>query len=264
MASVYIEIFRDDAPLANGTGFFVHRNYPDVKIALFTARHNFTAKDHFTKKPVGQMCIPNRIRVWIPTGEHLEWKSIDKPIRSQGDETQLWHEHPTAGENIDVAALEMSLAELESGKLARFSHFYWELAEPGDYFDVGRPIHIVGFPLKISRQYHAIWTTGFIASEPRIDYQLPDPIGMSPCFLVSCRTWSGQSGSPVVHSPSAYAIRMESGWGMIANSQAPLPHMYTGRLNPSQDGTSDKFSSDLGIVWKSSALQEIFTSMFAD
>jgi hypothetical protein len=63
-------------------------------------------------------------------------------------------------------------------------------------------VSVIGFPFGITAGGGlAIWATGFVASEPDLDY------GKLPVFLIDCRSREGQSGSPVI----AYR-----GGGMVA------------------------------------------------
>jgi len=61
-------------------------------------------------------------------------------------------------------------------------------------------VSIVGFPLGLTvsenethwhKEYFPIWKTGYIASEPSINFE------SKPIFLIDSRTKEGNSGSPV-------------------------------------------------------------------
>ena len=87
----------------------------------------------------------------------------------------------------------------------------------------------------------AVWIQGAIASEPTLDWN------RQPVFLIDSRTRSGSSGSPVI----AYrpGVRLyEDGRTVIGGTESRFLGVYSGRVNA---------DSDLGMVWKASAVREI-------
>ena len=92
-----------------------------------------------------------------------------------------------------------------------------------------------------------MWATGFMASEPDVDFQ------ELPLMLIDCRTRQGQSGSAVVAYRSGGTCAMEDGTTAIFGEPVQrLLGCYSGRVNR---------ESDLGLVWKASAVQEIIDAM---
>jgi hypothetical protein len=88
-----------------------------------------------------------------------------------------------------------------------------------------------------------VWATGFVASEPDIDF------GNLPVFLIDCRSRQGQSGSAVIAYGDGGMFAMEDGSTAVMPGEViRLLGIYSGRINE---------QSDLGIVWKVSALQEL-------
>jgi hypothetical protein len=84
---------------------------------------------------------------------------------------------------------------------------------------------------------------GTVATEPSIDFQ------QLPCFLVDSRTRPGQSGSPVIAYHAGGAVPMQGGGvGVFAGPAQRLLGVYSGRVSE---------ESDLGFVWKTSAVREI-------
>ena len=270
LTSIYIEMLFNNNVLSYGTAFIAHRKHPTLRVLLFTARHNLTGKDHFTEKCLcTDAAVPNKIRAWMPRCDSLTWNSIEVPILSSDGNEPRWQEHPTFGCKVDIAALPLNQSDLADdilgfsyGHISDSDHDFDEY----NFFDVGRQVHIVGFPLKMKGIFHAIWTTGFVATDPRVDFPLPNKFGALPCFLVSARTWSGQSGSPVFAHASSHPSRRGSSWLRSAGSPDLSPHMYTGRLNPPNacndpaQSPTDRLSADLGIVWKSSLLGDILNA----
>jgi len=87
----------------------------------------------------------------------------------------------------------------------------------------------------------------FVASEPDIDF---DNV---PCFLIDCRLRPGQSGSDVIDYRSGGMVAMEN--GSSAAFSGPVSRflgIHSGRIND---------QSDLEIVWKASAVQEIVNTI---
>lgn len=89
--------------------------------------------------------------------------------------------------------------------------------------------------------------TGFIATEPDLDYD------RLPMFLIDCRTRKGNSGSPVIAHRDPGPHLMDDGtmtiWGTPVHRMMGI---YSGRMNE---------ESDIGMVWKASALQELIESI---
>ena len=127
---------------------------------------------------------------------------------------------------------------------------------------VGDDVTVVGFPFGVKVIALAIWTRASIASEFDFDYE-----GL-PAYLVDARTRSGQSGSPVIFFRTG-AYFEKYGAIVMPNMQTPRPPgtpidddqprprsgfteeflgVYSGRVN---------VDSDLGFVWRPSALREI-------
>lgn len=149
-----------------------------------------------------------------------------------------WSEHPRLGEKADCVAL--SLASIDDVEVYPYS-----LKEPAHRLKLGpaETVSVVGFPFGLrSRGAMAIWATGFIASEIGVDHdQLPQ-------FLIDCRSRPGQSGSPVIaHRPGGMTPLIQERT-FATTPLTELLGIYSGRVND---------QSDLGIVWKKSALWDI-------
>ena len=93
--------------------------------------------------------------------------------------------------------------------------------------------------------YYPVWATGFVASEPVIDYN------ELPVFLIDCRTRQGQSGSPVVKHSNGGTIRLKSGASRMGGVATTFLGIYSGRVHK---------DSDLGMVWKRSAIIELLSA----
>ena len=109
-------------------------------------------------------------------------------------------------------------------------------------------VSVIGFPFGITAGGNLpVWATGFIASEPVVDY---DDL---PIQLIDCRSRQGQSGSPVLAYRSGGMIAMADGSSAAFDGPvSKLIGIYSGRINA---------ESDIGIVWKTSAILELVNSI---
>ena len=149
-----------------------------------------------------------------------------------------WIEHPRFAERVDLVAL--PLTELNDVEL-----YPYDVARENDI--IIRPaetISVVGFPLGLQAGGSlAVWATGFVASEPDIDFR------DLPLFLVDCRTRPGQSGSAVIFHSNGGMVRYKDGnTSILSGETTRLLGIYSGRVSA---------ESDIGMVWKSSAIADI-------
>jgi len=128
--------------------------------------------------------------------------------------------------------------------------FPYDPSNPGTPIFVGPAdaVSVIGFPFGIAAGGAlAVWATGFLASEPKVDFD-----GL-PIQLIDCRTRQGQSGSPVLAYRAGGMIAMENGG--TAAFTGPVEKfigIYSGRINK---------ESDLGLVWKASAISELIATL---
>ena len=104
-------------------------------------------------------------------------------------------------------------------------------------------VSVVGYPFGQNAGGFAIWATGFVASEPKVDYN------DLPILLIDCRSRPGQSGSPVILQRNSGMIFLEN--GSVVSDGSPRSRflgVYSGRINA---------QSDIGVVWKASAVREL-------
>jgi hypothetical protein len=74
-----------------------------------------------------------------------------------------------------------------------------------------------------------------------------------PTMLIDCRTRQGQSGSPVLAFREGGAVSMSDGTtALFGGPVQRFLGIYSGRVND---------ESDLGIVWKASAIAELVASI---
>lgn len=153
-----------------------------------------------------------------------------------------WQEHPTHGRAVDVVALPLTAV----AGVDIHPHDPWT-AGPGLTVAVASGVSIIGFPFGLTGGGGlGVWVRGWIATEPGHDR------GDLPTFLVDSRTRRGQSGSPVIIYESGGAVPLASGGTAIFGGPVEqFLGVYSGRIND---------ESDLGFVWKASAVREIIDS----
>jgi hypothetical protein len=227
-------------PLSTGTAFVAQS---PVGPALVTNRHNVTGRDQNTGKPLSATGgLPTEILVVHNHKAFLgQWLAKIEPLYVS--DQPRWREHPYLGSKVDVVAL--PLTQLEQVELLPY-----DLENPGPALHLGPadPVSVIGFPFGGGAGGSlGVWATGFLASEPAVDYS------DLPLQLVDCRTRRGQSGSPVIAYRSGGMIPLEDG-SSVTYSQPVwrFVGVYSGRINA---------ESDLGLVWKAQAVQELLRSL---
>ncbi|MDO8778538.1 MAG: trypsin-like peptidase domain-containing protein [Burkholderiaceae bacterium] len=234
--SLLIEMQFNGQRLATGTAFVVQTA---AGPHLVTNRHNVTGRHQETGEPLSKTGgIPNEIViVHNQRGNFGSW--VRRVELLEANDSPRWIEHPTLGPRADLVALR--LTALDDVEL--FPH---DLGSPEPQFVVGPadPVSVVGFPFGLTAGgTFAVWATGFVASEPSVDYN------DLPILLIDCRSRQGQSGSPVLAYRSGGAVATAPGVATIFDGPVQrLMGIYSGRVNA---------ESDLGFVWKVSAIQEL-------
>lgn len=236
LKSLYIEMMRDDIVLSCATGF-VCEDYGGIP-ALITNWHNLSGRNIQTRNCLdSNLAVPNRVRICHNSLKGIgAFISVTESVLDD-NERPLWREHPQWGSQIDMVALPLS--RLEGVKL----YLYDVTAQPQFRVGAGDRINVIGFPfgLRVAESF-AVWATGYVASEPEFD------IDQKPQFFVDCRARQGQSGSPVIaHRPEGI-VGEQDGETFLARVKPHLMGIYSGRLNK---------DSDLGVVWKVSAIYEL-------
>jgi hypothetical protein len=229
--------------LATGTGFVSPSARGPV---LVTNRHNVTGRHPDDNKPISKNGgVPNEIAIHHnKKGSLGSWQEIIEPLYSDPDnEMRRWIEHPVLGAKADFVAL--PLTQLNDVEL-----YPYDLGNPGHDIKISPSdaISVVGFPFGITAGgFYPVWTTGFVASEPIVNFD------NLPIQLIDCRTRKGQSGSPVIAYRSGGLVAMEDGSSVsFSGPVSRLIGIYSGRVNS---------ESDIGRVWKTSAIKELIDSI---
>ena len=232
--SLLIQMQSRGTPILTGTAFVMQAPRCPV---LLTNRHNVTGRRQDTGQPLSQSgVVPDSIVIIHNHKDHLgEWVQRTEPLYE--GKIPRWKEHPTLGKKADFIAL--PLTHLDDVELYPYDVTGTQiLVGPADI------VSVIGFPFGLQAGGSlAVWATGFVASEPDINY-----LGL-PVFLIDCRSRPGQSGSAVIAYRHGGAIPMEDGGTEIIPSPVwRLLGIYSGRINE---------QSDLGIVWKAIAVKEL-------
>ncbi|MDX9988767.1 hypothetical protein [Thiothrix unzii] len=230
--AIYLEMYFDNTLLASGTAFFVDSKKGPVMI---TNRHNLTGRHQETNQPLSlHGGVPNHACFQIIGSHEPFWYAFD--LYTDDDMlTPVWIEHPTYGNQVDVVGILFS--ELRNG-VYRFI----DVKEDWYTWEVADQIHVIGYPFGIN-ECMGIWATGHIASEPAINYR------KLPCFLIDCRTRSGQSGSVVIaRFKPGDMVSYEDKHYIAQKIMTHTLGIYSGRINK---------DSDLGMVWKTSIIRDI-------
>ncbi len=233
--SLLIQMRARGNALSVGTAFVVNGKKGP---ALVTNWHNLAGRHPETKQPMSPTgALPDEITIVHNRANALgSWLAVSEPLLANGK--PLWAEHPIHAEKVDVVALPLR----NTTDVQLYPH---DLTAGLD-IRVGpaEPVSVIGFPFGIQGGGSlAIWATGFLASEPDIDFR------DLPLMLVDCRTREGQSGSPVIAYRAGGAVpRQGGGVAILSGPATRVMGCYSGRLNR---------DSDLGLVWKASAVQEV-------
>jgi len=234
-------MLKDDQPLYSGTAIVVMAQQGPL---LVTCRHLVTGRNQATHRALSPSSeVPNRMKIAHNRRNELgEWVFREEKLFNE-DGTPRWAEHPTLCGNANIVALPLQ-------DLFDIEFFPYDLANTGPDMIVGLtdPVNIVGYPFGMrSGMSFPIWATGFIASEPAVDqFDLPT-------FLIDCRSRPGQAGSAVVAHSNGGSMFMSGGeYKKFTGPVTKLLGIFSGRLNK---------QSDLGIVWRVSAIREVVEGM---
>ena len=210
---------------------------------LITNRHNVTGRPPGTNQPLsGTGGVPDEVLIIHNRKGRLgDWVGRLEPLYE--DDQPRWIEHPRLGAAADFVAI--PLREVQDVDI----HPYNLIDQtPTIKVGVADVISVVGFPFgRRVGGFFAIWATGFVASEPDIDYE------NLPVFLIDCRSRPGQSGSAVIaHRNSGTVALADGSTAIYSGPVTTFLGIYSGRISS---------ESDLGTVWKASAVGELLSSV---
>jgi hypothetical protein len=240
-ASIFIQPCFNHNAVAKATGFVVMKG---SKAFLITNRHVVRGRDSETNENLDKESAsrPNGLQIHhhseTPPGV---WRRRDEPLYN-GQGEPLWLGHPRFRGYMDVVAL--PLTNLDDCRFyphdPRQQHGLLEVG-------VSMPLLIIGFPFGVTGNgYRGVWVQGTVATELEQDWNA------RPCFLIDSRIRMGQSGSPVIaFAPNRIPMFDRRFSFLNGGNLEEFVGIYSGRVNA---------ESDLGIVWKASAVVEIVES----
>lgn len=236
LKSLFLELVSEGKVVATGTAFVYS---VDGRPFLITARHCLTGKranGEFISKTVKWQ--PSRMRLHLRTNNGTTLVH-EAPLANESFDP-TWVEHPIHLSRYDLAAVPFPGAAQRSDLPTP-----WSEADVPSKLMVTDEVNIVGYPFGLrAGENLPIWAKGTIATEPALDYD-----GL-PTLLVDSRTRTGQSGSPVIQffRPGQMVPEADGGMAAYTGPVTRLVGVYTGRVNE---------QSDLGFVWRMSAIDEI-------
>ncbi|MBC8204290.1 MAG: trypsin-like peptidase domain-containing protein [FCB group bacterium] len=238
-SSLLIELYDDSKKLGIATGFIIEW---ENKHYLITNWHVVTGKNPRTgeiKMPTGN--IPSYIQIWHYYKRFGRWQKFQEELYYNNE--PRWLEHPQ-GRNVDVIALPIEKKDED----IIFYPLDLSLADTDMLPEIAMAVSIIGFPNGMTGGANLpIWKTGYIASEPELDYD------GEPCFLIDATTKGGMSGSPVIVSLfSGYRNKSKGSW--IIGQRTLFLGVYSGRkLRKSEEWPLE----EIGVVWKARVINEI-------
>jgi hypothetical protein len=241
VASLCLQLSVRGTSLGTATGFLVERDEVTYLVTNFHVVSGRHPETHANERLDGAW--PDSVRILHNAAGHLgKWHAREEMLYG-ADGRPLWLEHPGHGSRVDVVALPLT----DTAGIERYAYDPWgtpDLAVP-----MAGSLSIVGFPFEVAYGgAMATWVQGFVASEPRVD------VGGLPRFLVDSRTCQGQSGSAVVFFTTAGTfLDLQGNSVSAAGVTEVFVGVYSGRIHS---------QSDLGYVWRASAVREIIAGQF--
>ena len=250
--------------LSTATSFFYEG--ADSQLYLITNWHVVTGRDPSRPSRSVTGAVPCEIRVRLHNKQKKvggkssvvisEVSEISLPINSKDGNDPRWLEHPEQKFGADVVCIRIA-KDLEFRKKYAFNvankwKEYHQDYEPGAMDEV----FVIGYPWGLSSAAKRggglpVYKRGSIASDPVVDFR------RLPCVLIDCRTSSAMSGSPVIASQSGIFMpdgRMSG--NTVFGTVSKFLGVYSGRLIGEESESCPEIS-EIGMVWKASALEAI-------
>jgi hypothetical protein len=239
-----LTLFCNGVSLGPATGFIwttLNRTFLISNWHVIAGRNTYTGQAMHSSG-----AVPDAVH-FSAAFEHLgrlEWREVRIQLFDQAGNA-TWLQHPTLGQDVDIAALEMPIDGI-SGTVC-------SLAE-GDLqsniaVTVSSEVFVVGFPLGIAKQFTLpIWKRGSVASEFSV------PFDGLPIFVVDTATREGMSGSPVYARSSGAHLTTTGDFAIGNGPSSRFLGVYSGRY-----GAKDEFSAQLGRVWHAELIPTIIS-----
>lgn len=233
--------------ISSGTGFIYSKN---ESLYLITNWHNVSGRNPQTSKCLSDhAAVPDVISTLFRCRDNSAMcKREQIPLRDEETQDPLWLEHPIHGQNVDVVAIKLSDAIVDSYQLFPINELDFEK----DKEEVADEVFVVGFPFSdMSYLNMPIWKKASIASEPDIDQD------KLPKFLIDTATRPGLSGSPAIMQRTGVHGLVNGGAGGFSSigTIRNFLGVYSGRIG------SDELKAQLGVVWKAKVIDEIIDAV---
>jgi len=196
--------------------------------------------------------VPNHLQFFSSyaideTSGHYDWNSETVPL-DEGAGQAIWFQHPTKGQAIDVAAINLGArADLMALAINRQKDHQPQISS-----NIGEELYILGYPLGIEPLGHfPIWKRASLAT-----YPTANAFG-KPAFLMDTATREGMSGAPVIF-PEKQLYQMNHGGIRIGDSRYKLAGVYSGRFEG-----RDELGASLAIGWHAQVIDEIVSGRAA-
>lgn len=252
-AAVFLEMCTSGSIIGSGSAFFWST---DNRTYLVTNWHNLSGRNHLTNEIMHSDAVtPDSLRVWLyrqtsgsdEAGYYdLDYAGVEVGLLDAEDDAPIWFEHPTLGQIIDIAAIDVT-AVVEGYQVAHANEIEDDFV--GDA-RASQEVFVIGFPFgRLTGAPAPVWKRGSIALDPTFD------VGGLPKMLVDSATREGMSGSVVVarFTVAGTGYRKKDGSmsePVIFGVKDTVIGVYSGRHYP------DPEKAQLCIVWKRSAIEE--------
>lgn len=242
-----LELFCCGHRIATATGFFW---FDAGKIYLVSNWHAFSGRTPKSGQPIRKDgAIPDRISFVYYCSRTSQIHQSEIKLTDE-DGIPIWLQHSFHGQDIDVAALNITDCV---GTDLIYENFHESVpvcvntlpAVSDAKIQIALDLYILGYPLGFQKtSIFPVWKRASVASEPLYDL---DGI---PFFYVDSATREGMSGSPVIFRANWYQTQAGP-WSMKGLSTQFIG-IYSGR----HIGSLEE-EAHLGIVWRGETLSEI-------
>lgn len=260
LSTAMIIAYCEDLEISRSTGFIWRHDENDF---LVTNWHSLTGVNPFTGKSLSKTgARPTRIQMLLPNTQLGVKFSLEWPLYSPEGKA-LWQVHPTAGEQVDIAAMPIR------GEFRSTENVSRSLARPINEFEsvrhqafVGDELMIVGFPRNLHMHGLPLFKRATFATEPSLFADKPNFRYESTRrqVWVDCATRQGMSGSPVLHVKRSLLLRgpMNNDYDDLLDSYS-FYGIYSGRIvDPDEDPRiDDQFAAQIGIVWPKRLIERV-------
>ena len=253
-----------DRNLSVATGSFFQVGQ---RFFLVSNWHVFAGVNHRTREVLDERgAVPEQFVVkfsTLPDGATLN--NVERILELNNDDgDRVWFDHPVAGRNLDIAAMEVT--DRLPGPLFPVNADIIRPIPGDDHIRLpiiqeGAECFVLGYPRALSANFGMpIWKRASVATSLRggIDNQ--------PKFWIDTASTKGMSGAPVVFRSETYLVEGDDGpqadLGVSVGRTAQiLLGIYSGRNQMLSD---DPVGAQLGLVWRVDAIHDMLRRQIDD